>query len=102
MKKILALMLVLIMAATMMAGCGEKKAESDLAYIEDKGEMIIGMTLFAPMNYYEGEELVGFEAQLNAGAIGKSSVLKLSLLKSTGIQRKQSLLQRTLTVSGTV
>ena len=72
MKKLLALTLSVIMAASMLVGCGNKAAEnadtsapaaaeSDLAYITDKGELLIGMTLFAPMDYYEGEELVGFE-----------------------------------------
>ena len=35
--------------------------ESDWGYIEGKGKMVVGMTLFAPMNYYEGDEFVGFD-----------------------------------------
>ena len=35
---------------------------SDLAYIKEKGEMIIGYTEFAPMNYKnDAGEFVGFE-----------------------------------------
>lgn len=39
-------------------------AASDLAYIQDKGEMIIGYTEFAPMNYKNDDgEFVGFETE---------------------------------------
>ena len=37
---------------------------SDWAYIQDKGELIIGITYFAPMNYKnDAGELVGFETE---------------------------------------
>lgn len=37
---------------------------SDLAYIKDKGEMIIGYTEFAPMNYNDADgNFVGFETE---------------------------------------
>ncbi len=85
MKKLLALTLSVIMAASMLVGCGSKPAdsdaaeapaavESDLQYITDKGEMIIGMTLFAPMDYYEGEELVGFEVDFGKAVCEKLGV----------------------------
>ena len=39
-------------------------ADSDLAYILDKGTLVIGITLFDPMNYYdENEVLVGFDTE---------------------------------------
>ncbi len=38
--------------------------ESDLDYIKDKGEMIIGYTEFAPMNYKDDEgKFIGFETE---------------------------------------
>ena len=85
MKKLLALTLSVIMAASMLVGCGNKAAEnadtsapaaaeSDLAYITDKGELLIGMTLFAPMDYYEGEELVGFEVDFGKAVCEKLGV----------------------------
>ena len=58
-KKLLALMLAVVMAAAMLTACGTTDTadtadtaatESDWQYISDKGEMIIGITLFAPMN----------------------------------------------------
>ncbi len=48
--------------------------EGDLAYIKSKGEMVIGITLFAPMNYYEGEELVGFETEFAKAVCDKLGV----------------------------
>ena len=63
MKKILALILALSMVFALGA-CAKKPAaeKTDAEYITDKGEMIIGITLFAPMNYYdEKNELIGFE-----------------------------------------
>ncbi len=80
MKKLLALVLSVIMAASLLVGCGSKPADnadasaSDLQYITDKGEMIIGMTLFAPMDYYEGEELVGFEVDFGKAVCEKLGV----------------------------
>lgn len=41
---------------------GEKKADSDWAYVQGKGKLVIGMTLFAPMDYIDANgELTGFE-----------------------------------------
>ena len=74
-KKILALVLALVMMLSL-AACGGNGAEtttaagdttaaedavSDLAYIQDKGELVIGYTEFAPMNYKDDNgEFVGF------------------------------------------
>lgn len=60
MKKILALVLAVMMLASL-AACGS--ADSDAAYITDKGNMVIGITLFAPMNYMEDGKLIGFETE---------------------------------------
>ena len=77
-KKILALVLALVMMLSL-AACGGNGAEtttaagdttaaedavSDLAYIQDKGELVIGYTEFAPMNYKDDNgEFVGFETE---------------------------------------
>ena len=43
---------------------GDKIVASDKDYITGKGEMIIGITYFAPMNYFDNENnLVGFETE---------------------------------------
>ena len=39
-------------------------ADSDVAYIKDKGTLIVGITDFAPMDYKEGNEWVGFDADI--------------------------------------
>ena len=68
MKRIVALLLVCVMSFAFSA-CGnqtaqEGKTDSDLDYVKNKGEMIIGYTLFAPMNYKDdNNKLIGFETE---------------------------------------
>ena len=63
MKKLIALTLCLILTLTVFAGCG-KKNESDLAYIQDKGTMVVGITVYPPMDYQdENGEWIGFDAE---------------------------------------
>lgn len=50
-----------------------EEATDDLAYIKEKGKMIVGMTVYAPMNYYEDEAktvLTGFDTEF-ALAVGE-------------------------------
>lgn len=87
MKKILALLLALCMIFAL-AACGEAAtdpseapasdapeseapaseapaAESDLAYVQEKGTLIVGITNFEPMDYQnENGEWIGFDADL--------------------------------------
>ena len=87
MKKFLALLLALCMIFAL-AACGEAEsepseapaseapeseapaeespaAESDLAYVQDKGTLIVGITEFEPMDYQdENGEWIGFDADL--------------------------------------
>ena len=52
-------------ASTAEAAEAETTGESDLAYIQDKGKMTIGYTVYAPMNYTdENGEFVGFDTEL--------------------------------------
>lgn len=63
MKKLVSILLIVAMAATMLVGCSKKNL-SDWDYIESKGVMVVGITLFEPMNYYdENDELTGFETE---------------------------------------
>lgn len=49
--------------------------EGDLAYVQEKGELIIGITYFAPMNYEnENKELVGFETEFAKAVCEKLGV----------------------------
>ena len=52
----------------------EEVKEGDLAYIKEKGELIVGITLFSPMNYYDGEELIGFETEFAKAVCAKLGV----------------------------
>lgn len=80
MKKFLALILAGIMCAGV-TSCGKKEVEdntqkeSDLAYVTDKGEMIIGITLFAPMDYEdENGDLIGFDKELGDAVCEKLGI----------------------------
>lgn len=53
----------------------DEVTEGDLAYIKDKGELIIGITLFAPMNYEDdNQELIGFETEFAEAVCAKLGV----------------------------
>ena len=54
---------VLITEPVAMDQAENAAADDDWAYIQGKGEMIIGITLFDPMNYYEGDKLIGFDTE---------------------------------------
>ena len=76
MKKFLSIILAGMMAVAMTActSAPQNEAESDLGYIQDKGEMVVGMTLFAPMNYEEDGELIGFETEFAKAVCEKLGV----------------------------
>lgn len=92
MKKILALMMTLVMAVSMTAcgnSDGEKKEtsnkasseKSDLAYIKEKGTLVIGITDFAPMDYKnEKGEWIGFDADM-AKAFAESLGVKAEFVE---------------------
>lgn len=62
MKKLVSILLVAIMAVSIFAGCGGKK--TDWEYIEDNGKMVMGITLYEPMNYYDEDgKLTGFDTE---------------------------------------
>lgn len=72
-RKILALTAATIMALSCfaLAGCGgggddSASNESDLAYVQDKGTLVVGITDFAPMDYKDDNgEWIGFDADLS-------------------------------------
>lgn len=54
-----------------------KADESDWEYIKAKGTLVVGITLFAPMNYYDANgELIGFETEF-AKAVAEKLGLKV-------------------------
>lgn len=64
MKKMFALLLVLVLALTCLSACGAS-SDSDLKYIQKKGTMIVGITDYEPMDYKdENGNWIGFDAEL--------------------------------------
>ncbi len=64
MKKVFALVMSVVLIMSLFAGCGGKAADSDLAYIQDKGKLIVGITDYAPMDYKdENGNWTGFDAE---------------------------------------
>ena len=62
MKKITALIMALVMCLGIFCSCGNKALT--YAEIVKKGEIVIGITYFEPMNYFDEEnKLVGFETE---------------------------------------
>ena len=80
MKKVLALVLSLVLVVGVvatLAACGGKvdAPQSDFEYVQEKGELVIGITYFAPMNYFdENNELVGFETEFAKAVCEKLGV----------------------------
>ena len=80
MKKLIALLLAGCMMTAALTGCGGTKdtssdqasveenaetSDSDLAYVLDKGVLVVGITDFAPMDYKdENGEWIGFDADM--------------------------------------
>ena len=89
MKKITAFILSALMAVTALAGCSGQSSVSeasksnsdsqsstgDWSYIQDKGDLVIGITYFEPMNYKdENGELTGFETEFAQSVCEKLGV----------------------------
>ncbi len=63
MKKILALVMACLLMCLTFAGCGSS-TDSDMEYVKEKGVLVVGITKFAPMDYKEGDEWIGFDADM--------------------------------------
>lgn len=75
MKKFLSFLLILTLAAALLAGCGKPAEKADWEYIADKGTLVIGMTIFDPMNYRDAEgNLTGFDTELAQAVCEKLGV----------------------------
>lgn len=65
MKKFLCLVMSLAMCVCLFA-CGKKdSANSDLAYVKEKGTLVVGITNFEPMDYPDADgQWIGFDADM--------------------------------------
>ena len=64
MKKIIALVMAVIFMCLAFAGCGKKDPAEDVENIKKAGKIVIGITDFAPMDYKENGQWVGFDADM--------------------------------------
>jgi len=73
MKKVLAIALVAAMVLSFaFGGCAKKADATDWEYIKNKGELLIGITYYAPMNYLdENGKLIGFETEFAEAVCAK-------------------------------
>lgn len=72
-KKISMLLAAAIAVMTVFTGCGQKGTDtaldveqglSDFEYVQSKGTLVVGLTDYAPMDYRDGENWTGFDADL--------------------------------------
>ena len=74
MKKIVSLLLALAMVFAL-AACSKADSDSDKAYIEKNKKMIIGYTVYEPMNYTdENGNFTGFDTELAIAVCEKLGV----------------------------
>ena len=58
------MILCVALVLSLFAGCGAKDSDSDLAYIQNKGVMVVGITDYAPMDYKDANgDWTGFDAE---------------------------------------
>ncbi len=62
-KRILAAVMCLATVAICAVSC-KQDSSSDLDYVKEKGKLIVGITDFAPMDYKENNEWIGFDADM--------------------------------------
>ncbi len=62
------------------AAAAEPAADSDLAYIQGKGSLVVGITDFAPMDFQENGEWIGFDADM-AKAFAESIGVKAEFVE---------------------
>ncbi len=74
MKKTLALIMALALGCSALAGCEGAKSDSDYEYVKANGKMIVGYTDYAPMNYFEGDVLTGFDTEFAQAVCAKLGV----------------------------
>lgn len=81
MKKLLAMLLSMMCIISLMAcsnnsgEAGQTASDSDYAYIQSNGKLVIGITIYEPMNYYdENNALTGFDTEFAEAVCAKLGV----------------------------
>lgn len=75
-KKVLAVLLCVLFVSGMFAACSKSNnSKSDLDYVKSKGKMVIGVTLYEPMNYKdESGNWTGFDTEFAQAVCEKLGV----------------------------
>ena len=76
---------------------GDTAPESDVAYVQDKGTLVVGITYFAPMDYKEegSDEWIGFDADM-AKAFAESLGVNVEFQEITWDYKVQELDSKTI------
>ena len=78
MKKLIALSMALLMCLFCFVGCGKSNADAekgDLAYVQDKGELIVGITYLEPLDFQDDNGAwIGFDAEVATAVAEKLGV----------------------------
>lgn len=79
--KLLAMLTALVLLLSLFTACGKEESSSDLAYVQDKGVLVVGITDFAPMDYQDADgSWIGFDADL-ATAFAESLGVKAEFVE---------------------
>lgn len=83
-QKKISMLAELLLLAVLFTGCGKDADKGnnlfrpdpaeDMAYIRQKGTLVVGLTDFAPLDYRDGDSWVGFDAELAAAFAGRLGV----------------------------
>ena len=79
MKKVFSVVLAAMLLMSLTGAMAETE-DSDLAYVLGKGTLVVGITDFAPMDYLQDGEWIGFDADL-ASAFAESLGLKVEFVE---------------------
>lgn len=76
MKRFFAMALAMLMLAALLGGCdAEKDPAKDWDYVEKAGKLVIGITDYPPVNYYdESGALIGFDTEFAQAVCAKLGV----------------------------
>lgn len=75
MKNKLLVLTITLIAGLVLAACSGKSGGGDLSYVEGKGSLIIGYTVYAPMNFTDDEgKFTGFDTELAEAVCAKLNV----------------------------
>ena len=94
-KTLICALVLLLCAAFAFAGGKKEASSSDKAYVAGKGTLVVGITDFAPMDYKEGNEWIGFDADM-AKAFAKELGVKCEFIEIDWDSKSMELENKTI------